>query len=511
MNTPLQNILSELYAIDPAFEKHEKDLIPLIETLLRHNPGQQPDEHFVEELRMHLREKAASLSMDPSSASSSLFHFLTMKNFSYAALGAVTAVIITIPTVQFLNQNNPAVSPSQSEGALFSYSVKDAGTKAFGDLSTVSTDGGMGRGGGGGGMATGGNTAEIAADAPAMAPTPVDAQNQKMGYDTMPPMEYVDYEFIIDGAIPALTSETVEVYKRQKGLSAVPLSSLASTFNIGMIDLTSFASAQVESVNFYEPKPYGYVINVALKEGSISVNQNWEQWPHPEEKCRDEACYRSMQLKIEQLPGDDAIIAIADAFIKDHQIDVSKYGKPEVDMSWKFEYDRATDKTMAYIPETQRVVYPLLIDGQTVEEEWGGKVGISVGVSVREKKVADMWGLMNQNLLKSSYPAVTDEARIRDFIQKTDQYLPLDQRPSGVKTRTVKVTLGAPVLGYTKMYSYDKGQSEELMTPALIFPVLKAEGEQYYYRRTITVPLAEEIFKSRTQPMMEGGGGVMMR
>ena len=54
MTDRIRSILDELYEIDPALREHEADLIPLIDLLLTHDPGKQPDELFVEELRRQL-------------------------------------------------------------------------------------------------------------------------------------------------------------------------------------------------------------------------------------------------------------------------------------------------------------------------------------------------------------------------------------------------------------------------------------------------------------------------
>jgi hypothetical protein len=495
-------ILAELYEIDPALKGSEKDLIPVIELLLSHNPGRAPDAEFVEDLRRHLREKAATLNQP--SPSSSPFSLFPMSNLFYLLGGAVAAVVITVPTVQYLSA--PAVPGDQPSDRtatpLFSYSVSEAGNKAFGDLSKGVPGGApaMGRGQGGGGGPIAPMAAENAAT-PQQATSDVDAargSDSNMMIDPFYPPEIVTYDYVLSAPIPELTEDTVPVYKRDKKTTRIPLSSLASTFNLGLMDLKSFADANADSINFYQDKPFGYNISVQLREGMVNISQNWEQWPQPELNCRDEACYRRMQVNIHQLLPDATLIDLATKFVEEHGIDMSKYGTPEVDTTWKIEYDRAPDKQFAYVPERQQVIFPLLVDGQPVYEEWGGKSGISVSVDVREKKVADVWGLMSQNLVKSSYDAVTDAAEVEKFVKTIDQ-TPAEYMPKDAKKRTVKITLGAPTESLVKFYLWNEGdmQGQELMVPALVFPVESVDGEEYYYRRNVVVPLAADVLKSR--------------
>jgi hypothetical protein len=89
----------------------------------------------------------------------------------------------------------------------------------------------------------------------------------------------------------------------------------------------------------------------------VNIDANWEQWP--QSKCTTEACYKNEQVKIGDIPADDVLIGIARDFVSEHGIDLSHYGDPEVDNSWKRDYERATDTSLAYVPDTQRVVFPL--------------------------------------------------------------------------------------------------------------------------------------------------------
>jgi hypothetical protein len=321
------------------------------------------------------------------------------------------------------------------------------------------------------------------------------AEADKIAGMTIAP-DMVQFEYSYAGDLPPLTAETVGVLARQKDGTRLPIESLLSRLNIDQIDLASFDGANVESINFTQDTQMGYAFYVNLKEGTVAISPQWDKWPQPGANCKDEACFRALQLQPSDIPSDETLLSIADAFVKDHGIDVTKYGKPEIDKTWVRDYERAEDKQYAYVPDVQRVIYPLLINDQPVYEEGGVKAGISVGVNVREKKAADVWGIMNNSYLESQYPAVKDEAAIRQFIQKVDVF-PKEFQPEGSTTRTIKVELGEPVVAYTRIYKYEQNQSQELVVPALVFPVKAPEGKDKPWRQSITVPLAQEMLEER--------------
>ena len=501
MNSNLKSILTELYEIDPGLREHEQELIPVLEKLIAHKPDVTPDPAFVEKLRMMLREKASKKTSSTHSQFSIFnFPFPLMPNLSYTVAGALVGVLITGPVVYSLvrtQQTLPATEGGEST-ALFSYNVSNAGNEAFGDLSQMNVNlDAYGRGGGGMGgdrPQSGGGGGNVAMDA-TMAP-----EIARDGDAKMIAPDFINYNLVFNGELPALTAEQVEILKRQKGISSPQIGSILNTFNTGLIDLDSFDNAKVDSMNFYQDAPFGYMFYVNFREGSIALNSNWEKWPHPEMNCRDEACYRRYRININDVPADETLIGIANDFVEEHGFDLSQYGEPEVDNTWRINYESSPDKAQFYIPESARVVYPLLVEGKPVYEEGGAKVGISVSVHVREKKVSDVWGIMDQKYLKSSYDAVTDEAQVRSFLE-TFGDMNTSWMPEGTTQRTVDITLGTPEIGYMKMYTYENTISDELIVPALIFPVENVPQGEYFYRTSVTVPLAKDLLDNLNVPI----------
>jgi hypothetical protein len=254
----------------------------------------------------------------------------------------------------------------------------------------------------------------------------------------------------------------------------------------------------VDNLTIAQDTDRGYMVNLMLRDGTVNISANWEKWPHPEQDCRDEACYAKYRTKITDLLSQEQLLQIAGAFVSEHGIDVSHYGAPEVDETWKRDYDRAQDKAQAYVPDAQTVVYPLLTEGRPVFDQGGAKQGIRVNVNVRQKLVSDVWGIQNLQYLRSDYAALSGSGDVLDYLAHLDRMAP-DAYPQGMKVKRVKVTLGEPTLGYASYFTYENAQTRELIVPALLFPVQNVADGQYLWQQTIAVPLAKDLLK-QNQP-----------
>ena len=317
-------------------------------------------------------------------------------------------------------------------------------------------------------------------------------------------------KYRLEGDLPALPQGNVEVLERDLRPLNVPFSSVQNAFKDAAIDLSSFEGTSVDYVTVTQRKQFGYTINVSMADGSVSISQAWEFWPHPESACTDDACFRSLQPKLGDVPADADAIRVADAFLAEHGIDLEGYGAPIVDNAWRREYERAEDKRYAWVPESVRVVYPLLVDGQTVTEAGGGPAGVSIQVSVKHKRVTDAYGLATYQFTRADHPAVSDRSDVEEFLGLSGSQTP--DAPT--------VTLKDPTLGFVRLYAYEDGQNRELFVPALIFQVTGVPGAVPYYQPTVAVQLAQDLLdeavKNRPIPIdavpmprpMEGGPAV---
>ena len=476
MTTPEQ-LLQELYEIDPGLREHEAELIPLIAQLLERDPAQQPSPAFVKKLRKELQARIAAMGSGAveyradyaaPTGIAALFG-----RFAFAAAGAVAAVVIAVPvTLQYANRDATFTATSPGEEAAMKAGTQndaDGFTQGSPPSPTAPSAGMYARGQGGGGM-----------DA-SMAGNPV--------MSLIAPWNPVKYR--LEGELPALPTSDVTVLERRLGNVRVPYSSIQNAFEDASIDLSSFDGTTVESITIAQRKPFGYYINVSMPDGSVSINQMWDQWPQPANNCQTEECYRDMQPKIGDVPADAELIRIANAFLSEHDINVSAYGAPVVDNAWRTSYEAAEDKRYAWVPESIRVIYPLIIDGQTVYEAGGEPAGISVQVSIRHDRVSDVWGLTTYSFDREQHDPVTDRATVEEFLSKAGMQTP--DAPT--------VVLSNPTVGYVRLYAYENNVNRDLFVPALIFEVKNVPANIGYFQRAVAVPLSKELLDQATPPI----------
>lgn len=467
MTASHQTILAELYEIDPALREHEAELVPLIAQLLERDPAQKPSPAFVKKLRKELQNRGADTNaveyrMQGTVPFLSLFH-----RFAFAAAGATLAVLIAVPvTLQLADDSAlpPAADP---------YGIDETAMKAGQPTTpplplTGGTENSVApmyarpqSGGGGGDMMMDGKMSAVSS--------------------MIAPWNPVKYR--LEGDLPALPQGEVDVLERNLRTINVPFSGIQSAFREAAIDLSSFDGTSVDHLSVTQRRPFGYTINLSMQDGSVSINQAWEFWPHPESDCRDEACYERLRPKISDIPADAELLRIAGAFIDEHEIDLSSYGDPVIDTAWRREYDRTEDKRMAWVPDSIRVIYPLVIDGHIVTEAGGGPSGISVQVSIKHKRVSDVWGLMTYEFDRTNHAAVSERADIERFLAMSGGQTP--EAPT--------VTLRDPTIGFVRLYTYEDGANKELFVPALIFQVTNLPKDIYYYQTSVAVPLSKEL------------------
>ncbi len=502
-----KTFLADLYEIDPSLKSHEAELLPLIEQLLVADPAIAPDEEFVAALQVSLRDHAATLGAG-GRGRSSLWNNLLYSLGGMATATAAFLIAFSAWQGQPVEQaaQAPANAAARTSDPLFAYQVEETGPGSFGSLTHVANPAGTpptpsARSQSGGGGGTVGNPA------PMMAGGTADAK-------MIAPWPMVRYTYVYDGELPDLESQ-VSVYKRDPKANRIPLSGLVSSLNLGMIDAGSFAGMNVQSISFGQDREFGYQLYVDLVNAQVSLNAQWDKWPMS--KCTSDECYRNEQVKIGDVLSDARVREIAQAFLTEHGIDLARYGEPVVDNGWRRDYDRTTDKSMVYIPDTQRVIYPLMIADQPVYDQGGLPTGLSVGISVKHERVLDIYGIGDQTYLKSDYVGVTDEAAIKKMIAGLEQWpvgIMLREDGSKPEETAATVTLGEPQLSLATYYDYRDGVSAELLVPSLVFPVKSVTGDNtFFYRQNVVIPLAKQIFDQQGdmgRPMpLEDGPAIM--
>lgn len=344
----------------------------------------------------------------------------------------------------------------------------------------------------------------------------------------------------------------LDVFKRVPlAVSADQVMTALQQLRLQLIDPGSFGGANLDSLTLSQDQDFGYTINFDLRNGAISLYQNWQKWP--QYNCRpDGSCDQQQPLTGSDMPGDEAIFAIANDFLKAHGIPTDTYGRPELQNQWR-EYTTVPqtggDPEMAvrsmpiYFPESETVLYPQLLNGQQVYDQGGTLSGLMVTVDIRNKRVSGLYGLSVQNYQSSAYDAITDVAKIIQIAEQGGQYgvinyggyggvmmdaqtptssgsvepaikamppveimpYPIERKPEVIP----EINLDTPRLAYVKMYDYQHGNSAELYVPALVFPVIS--NQMGYYQQNIVVPLILDLIQGPFQvPMMETKGAEIL-
>lgn len=316
--------------------------------------------------------------------------------------------------------------------------------------------------------------------------------------------EAVVFNYIYEGEALVLKNDLLSVYRRAKGGNNIlSLNAITSQFEDSLIDWAKFQNAKVNNLSLSEDKDFGYNLDVNFAESTLSISQNWLKWPHPEQNCTEEKCFQENRLKIEQILSDEEAKAIANSFIAEKGIDLSSYGEPELQNEWREDYALAKDKENYYIPEELGVVYPLMVQGQVVYEMYGGKSGLMVSVNMKNKKVSSVYNLASQNYEESKYEAVTDSEKVLAIVKKggLQNYGPYGGSPEK-EAKMIDVKLGAGTVALIKYFNYNEKSfvSEEMLIPALVFPVVNFdEVKNNFYQKSIVIPLVKEIFDKEVE------------
>lgn len=336
--------------------------------------------------------------------------------------------------------------------------------------------------------------------------TSVAISNKMIAEDTrimMPPFQQKVYNYIYTGSGFTVEDAQMSVLQKKKNsMTNEEAQSFLRNFKISTINLANFSSLKLNNMTLLEDREYGLGINIDFFEGTLGISKNWNKWPQM--SCDENGCPIT---KLEDVLSDEKAVSIADKFFRDFGISVAAYGKPQVNNDWRKEYERAADKSTAWIPDTVTVVYPLVIEGKTVYEEYGQEKGITVSIDVKTGRVSDAYGMEKLDFDSSRYATETDVAKILEVAKnggRTWNYgggiMPRGENEPA--PMVVDVRLGEPEMNYVHLADYERGESKQYLVPALVFPVLDTPKEGEYFQDTIIVPVIQEFFTRKNSPIM---------
>ncbi len=479
----LNKILNDLYALEPELRQHTEALKKLIIQMSDFRPDTKFDPAFA----ARLKDKILSQQVEPSVSFTNLINYNFMNKKIYLTTGALAVVAIAIIAVVSIS-GPKLILPGTNN---ISLGISELSDKAFGSLTTnnVASKEAAPVAMGLGGATMSGVMAErsVGAGGDAMAAV------SSVSLDAKMIAPYFAYRYEYKGESLSLEDASGAVFRRLKndGQSGRALASLLTGFSFPNLNLDAFTNLRATNLSLMEDKDLGLMVNFDFNEDTVYISENWEKWRIMErENCgNDQACYDRWRLKISDVPADDELIAMANQLLTDKQIDRENYGAPVVDNSWRIMYDQTADKNNAYVPEYATVVYPLIINDEAVRDQSGSYAGLRVTINLLKKAASGVSGLSPYRYESSSYDLETAS----DIVISAAEKGGWNRMWYGETANVSTLELGTPEKTYVQWWRYANGRNDELVVPALIFPILNIPTENYYGPRQIIVPLVKEM------------------
>jgi hypothetical protein len=181
--------------------------------------------------------------------------------------------------------------------------------------------------------------------------------------------------------------------------------------------------------------------------------------------------------------SEGAMLQSAARYLADYGIVTTPFGAPKVIYT---SFDQQSG--------TGRVVYPLVIDGKTVRNEYDGSpVGITIEFNAYYGPEPYSATVMSPRLVQSPYPVTQDVAKIKQYLE-LQVSMGMYAEP-GVATKTL--SFGAPVIGLVQTYyanleatqnaSAQPGPGRSYILPAYIFTANEDPAN------IVSVPLIDNV------------------
>lgn len=462
----IKDILGDIYKIDKSLKAYGPQLEKIVVEILATKPEVSVDKKFKRELYQEIMARVSELEPEKKSTWQGVFS----RSFSYAFVGALAVIVVVIAVTLFFPGGE------KDKKLSFNLGVSDIEDSGFGSLalSESSSPEAKGIGGGGGG--------EPGVSLPAP------------GYTELKYV-YIGDDFSIDG-------DTAGVYKRKVNDSVSKVfAQRISDLRFDFVDFSGFRDLSVDQITVSEDCSFGYSINLNLKNASLGVYQNSQKWPRQEPE--------GFKVKVSDIPSNEEIIAIADAFLKEHNIDMSAYGRGAIDDSWKIMLENVVAEKQGeqVVRQWVQIMYQLVVDGSNVYDEWGNQVGVYAEVDIVNKKLSYLSNVTAQSYDRSKYALETDVNRILEIAGQggVSGFYP---QPRQEAQEIVEVQIDTPekVFVQVNLRPQDNAEPEILYVPALSFSVVDSDEktEQLYGCKRIIVPLVKEILEQRTKEINSG-------
>lgn len=501
----VNEIIKDLYNIDPTLKEYEDKIRDIVLEIYYEKPEVEINDIFKDELRKKILNRIDEIKIESRQNNKVIqtdnkYKLITiMKKINYILAGSVVTVCLFGAFIYMLNANGTISFNGGSEKNSISNGLKTVdfdlaiknSNRSFGNLfsqnstNTVAREeglvsarasaspAGLGIGGGGGVVA------------PMMA-------GDSVAKSMIAPYNPTIYKYVYKGDKTFLDNfkdSDFPVLKRIKNATVVFNDS--NIFSANSLDMSKFSNLKINNISIDEDKEYGYSLYMALTEGSLSISKNWATWPQIDYNTK----YEDMLLN-------DELIKIANNFAEKYNINLQNYSSPEIQTDYRVMYERAADKNNFYIPTSSTVIYPLLIDGKEVYEQYGEKYGIMMSIGFKEKKVEYVNNIQTLKFESSSYELNKDVDTIIKIAENTDNYYYYSDTDD---VKKVEIELKDPKIVYAKIFTYDSttNTGSEFLVPAVAFKTSGDYDPNTYNREYVLIPLAKDYIDQELDRISE--------
>lgn len=482
MKNEINEILQELYELDPNLVEKEAELTKIISKMLKVKPEITLDKEFRVELKQQILAE-----LEKQESGFSIKNILWYV-WIFASWAVALALIINIfPSIITGPVDSPVESQTWNLNLAFNTSIEKLGSeRAFWDLSFGELEEWVAWVWGGWIMWMGWDAMYEWASKMTVLPDP-----------DYKPKIYV-YNFNETETLPEI-SEKMYVYKKDNKPLKISDSDIKKIFNTDIIDLVKFKNLWISNLNLYEDTKNGYNINLDLHAGTLNVYRNYSMWP--EIDFREEK-----RLSITDVPGNEKIISIAKSFIEKYSINLDAYWNLVVDDTWKKQYNQSDNKADYYIPTMINVISQFVLDGIWVYETYGNPYWLNTTVDINDMQVSSIWSIEKINLVWSEYPLITDKDEILNQAKKGTYYQnPRIYWETKENFEEIQVEIWNPKLVYLRKYTYKEWNSEEYFVPGLMFEVLTSmDSKKWIYPgEYVTIPLVKDFIENENSYISE--------
>jgi hypothetical protein len=111
-------------------------------------------------------------------------------------------------------------------------------------------------------------------------------------------------------------------------------------------------------------------LNIDFANGNIMLSKNWDTW---QALCVDGNCPLPVPLKEDDIPSDEELVKIGNDFLETYGLSDFYMTTPQIDKNWQIYFAEAKkiSPSTAQVPEEISLVYPQMIDGTRIYEEYG--------------------------------------------------------------------------------------------------------------------------------------------